>query len=61
MKIDFRKIELVDLEGNKSTMMYLNHLEMRFFKIQVILENLILHKIYTEKEKLIYRLNKRNL
>lgn len=61
MKIDFRKIELVDLEGNKSTMMYLKHLEMRFFRLQVILENLILHKIYTGKEKLIYRLNKRNL
>lgn len=61
MKIDFRKIELVDLEGNKSTIDVSKTFGNAIFRLQVILENLILHKIYTGKEKLIYRLNKRNL
>ena len=44
----------------RQPLMYLKHSEMRFIKIQVILENLILLKIYTGKEKLIYPLNKLN-
>lgn len=37
MRIDFRKIEVIDIEGNKSTMMYRRSLLMQFIKTQVIL------------------------